>query len=38
VGAPVDIPLANALNVIMQGFAVWLLGGHISFVQRSCET
>ena len=38
VGAPVDIPLANALNVTMQGFAVWLLGGHISFVQRCCET
>jgi hypothetical protein len=23
VGAPVDIPLANAPNVIVQGFAVW---------------
>ncbi len=38
VGAPVDIPLANAPNGIKQGFAVWLLGGHISFDQRSCET
>ncbi len=26
VGAPVDIPLANAPSVIMQGFAVWAAG------------
>jgi hypothetical protein len=26
VGAPVDIPLANAPNVIVQGFAVWAAG------------
>ncbi len=38
VGAPVDIPLKNAPNVIVQGVAVWVLGGHFSFDQRSCET
>jgi hypothetical protein len=26
VGAPVDIPLANAPNVIVQGFAFWAAG------------
>ncbi len=26
VGAPVDIPLANAPNIIMQGLAVWAAG------------
>jgi hypothetical protein len=31
VGAPVDIPLKNAPNVIVQGVAVWVLGGHFSF-------
>ncbi len=38
VGAPVDIPLKNAPNVIVQEVAVWVLGGHFSFYQRSCET
>ncbi len=38
VGAPVDIPLANALSVICRGLQSGLLGGHIFFDQRSCET